>query len=283
MMRIVDRMIDFVSYPVPLRTVVVRKLLRRWPIGSYEARLRSGGVHRPNYAFCAYYAALEAKALGHSAVTVLELGVAGGNGLVNLCQHREDIRKALGIEVVVVGFDAESGLPDNRDLRNVQYFWPPGSFKMDRSSLEKRIAGRAQLVLGEIAETAQSWTPRPDAPLGAVMFDLDFYTSTMDAFALLTKENILPRVWCYFDDICGGPENAFTDSIGEREAIKQFNLSPERKILNDHLSPAYVFKHKTPDSWHQQIYLYHRLSHPEYNTCLYGKGERDQLSLRKRT
>jgi hypothetical protein len=105
----------------------------------------------------------------------------------------------------------------------------------------------------------------------------------MAAFGLLTKQNTLPRVWCYFDDICGGPENAFTDSIGEREAIKQFNLMPERKILNDHLSLAYVFKYKTPDSWHQQLYLYHRLSHPEYNTCMYANGERDQLRLRKST
>jgi hypothetical protein len=169
-MRTVDRMIDLVSWPVPLRTVVVRKLLRRFPIGSYEARLRSGGVHRPNSGFCAYYAALEAKALGYPAVTVLELGVAGGNGLVCLCQHRKEIQKALGIEVVVVGFDAKSGLPDNRDLRDVQYFWPAGSFKMDRSALEKRIDGKAQLVLGENIgnSTELESTSRRSARRGAV-------------------------------------------------------------------------------------------------------------------
>ena len=144
---------------------------------------------------------------------------------------------------------------------------------MDRSALEARIAGRASLVIGDIANTATSWIPNADAPLGAILFDLDLYTSTMAAFALLVKENVLPRIWCYFDDICGGPENAFSDGIGEREAIRQFNLMPERKLRHDRLSPAYVFKGMVPESWHQQIYLYHRLSHPQYNQCMYAKGE----------
>jgi hypothetical protein len=113
-----------------------------------------------------------------------------------------------------------------------------------------------------------------------VLFDLDLFTSTTAALVVLTKQYVLPRVWCYFDDICGGPENAITDSIGEREAIKHFNLKSERKLLNDHLSPAYAFASMTPESWHQQVYLYHRLSHPDYSKCKYAPGERDQLRLR---
>lgn len=280
-MSLVDRCIYHLSRPVPLRTLLVRKLLKEWQIGSYESRVRAGAVDRPNYAWCAYFAAQQAKLLGYSAVTIVELGVAGGNGLVCLCEHREAIRKELGIEVVVVGFDAGSGLPSSNDPRDVLYFWPAGSFAMDRAALEARLAGRASLVLGDISKTAQTWNPSPEAPLGAILFDLDMYTSTTGAFALLNKQNVLPRVWCYFDDVCGGPENAFTDGVGEREAIKQFNLRPERKILNDHLSPAYTFKHAVPESWHQQIYLYHRMSHPQYNQCMYGKGERDQLQLKK--
>jgi hypothetical protein len=277
----VDRSIYQLSRPVPLRTLVLRKLLKLWPVGSYETRLKIGAVNRPSYAWCLYYAAQQAKALGYSAITAVELGVAGGNGLVCMCEHRKTIKKELGIEVVLVGFDAGTGLPESSDARDVLYFWPAGSFVMDRGALEARIAGQATLVLGDISKTALAWNPSPDAPLGAIMFDLDLYTSTSAALAFLTKHNVLPRIWCYFDDVCGGPENAFTDSIGEREAIKQFNLKPERKLMNDHLSPAYAFKNVAPESWHQQIFLYHRMSHPQYSTCMYAEGERDQLQLHK--
>lgn len=270
----VDLLIYHAARPMPLRTLMLRSLLRRWPVGSYEARLRAGAVLRPHYGWCMYYAAAEAKALGFLAVTVAEMGVATGYGLLCLCQHRKEIEKALGIEIVLVGFDAGTGLPASRDPRDLLYFWPAGSFEMDRALLEKQLDGKAQLIVGDIAETAQGWNPRPDAPLGAVLFDLDLYTSTANALSILTKQDVLPRVWCYFDDICGGPENALTDSIGEREAIKEFNQKPERRTLNDHLSPAYVFKNMVPEGWHQHIYLSHRLTHPLYNKSPFAPGQK---------
>jgi hypothetical protein len=267
-MNLADRMIKYATYPAPLRTVVFRKLLSRWPLGSYGARVRAGAVQRPAYAWCVYHAAVEAKALGYSAVTVVEMGVAKGGGLICLCQHAENIREELGVEVVVVGFDSGEGLPASGDPRDVSYFWRSGEYRMDRENLEKQIGRRAQLILGDVSKTIPQWSSRADAPLGAVMFDLDLYTSTVASFALFTKENILPRIWCYFDDIVGSPDNALTDKIGEREAIRQFNLMPERGVLHDHLSPAFTFKGKTPESWHPQIYLYHRLSHAQYNIFL---------------
>ena len=194
-MSFVDRCIYQLSRPVPLRTLVLRNLLKLCPIGSCEMRLQVGAVNRPYYAWCLYYAAQQAKALGYSAITAVELGVAGGNGLVSMCDHRKTIQKELGIEVVVVGFDAGTGLPESNDARDVLYFWPAGSFVMDRGALESRIAGQASLVLGEISKTALAWNPSPDAPLGAIMFDLDLYTSTSAAFAFLTKQNVLPRIW----------------------------------------------------------------------------------------
>ncbi len=277
-MTLLDRAVRVAAWPVPYRTLVLRKLLRRWPIGSYTTRLALGAVDRPNYGWCTYHAAHQARELGYKAVTVIEFGVAGGSGLVNLCRHKRETEKELGIEVIVVGFDTGAGLPVSHDSRDLLYFWPAGSFQMDCAALEKRLDGQASLVLGDVADTVASWRPRQDAPIGAVMFDLDFYTSTMAAFGLFQQTNILPRVWCYFDDIRGYPGNAYTDSIGEREAIKQFNLAPDRQRLNDHLSPAYVFKGLPLEPWHADIYLYHRLSHPQYNICL-SKVERQELNL----
>jgi hypothetical protein len=278
-MSFLDKAIRAGAYTLPYRVLILRRLLRRWPVGSYAARLDAGAVHRPNYGWCVYHAALEAVALGHKAMTVIEFGVAGGNGLLNLCGHGEEIRRALGIEIVVVGFDSGAGLPATRDSRDLLYFWPSGSFEMDRGALEKRLQGRAELVLGNVADTVHSWQPRADAPVGAILFDLDFYTSTMAAFGIFSQQNILPRVWCYFDDICGYPGNAMTDYLGEREAVKQFNLDPQRIVMRDHLSPARAFKGLTPEHWHEQIYLYHRMSHPAYDTCL-SREAKQQLPLR---
>lgn len=274
-------MIHYATKPVPLRTLLLRRLLTRWPMGSYEGRVRVGAVDRGWYAWCLYYAAVEARALGYKAFTAVELGVAGGNGLVSLCRHGETIRKELGIEVEVVGFDAGTGLPSSDDLRDVQYFWPPSAFPMDVAALEKRLQGKARVILGDVSKTVRDWSPSDDKPLGAVMFDLDLYSSTMGAFEILAKKSILPRVWCYFDDICvDEPEIALTDYIGEREAIRQFNLAPERQQMKDHLSPAYVFRHVDPGVWRHQIYLYHRLSHPHYAKCLYAERAGNQLALR---
>jgi len=47
-MNAVDRLIDFDTRPVPLRTLILRKLLGRWPVDSYEVRLRAGAVDRPD-------------------------------------------------------------------------------------------------------------------------------------------------------------------------------------------------------------------------------------------
>ena len=276
-MHLADRIVDLTTRPIPLRTLFFRKLFQRWPIGSYTTRLKSGAIERPHYALCMFNAAEEAKALGHNAVTVVEMGVAGGNGLLCLCRHREEIQKELGIEILVVGFDTGAGLPASSDARDLLYLWPTGSFEMDQNALNKRINGRAAVILGNVASTVASWNPRPDAPIGAIMFDLDYYSSTLPAFGLLEKPNVLPRMWCYFDDICGYPEHAYSDGIGVRAAIRDFNLDPRRRDLNDHLSLAYAFKSSPPEPWHQLIYVYHRLSHPEYNTCL--SSQKHQLQL----
>jgi hypothetical protein len=262
-----DSAVRLTTYPLPLRTIIFRRLLRKIPIGSYKTRIHSYAVNRPHYGWCLYHASVEAKSLGYKAITAIEFGVAGGNGIVSLCEHKQEIARELGIEVVVVGFDSGTGLPETNDPRDLLYFWPARSFELDQNALKKRIGCRAELVLGNVADTIKDWQPRADAPIGAIMFDLDFYTSTMASFNIFTKPNVLPRVWCYFDDIRGDPENAYSDSIGEREAIKQFNLDTEREKENDHLSPAFTFKGLPLEAWQLDIYLYHRMNHPSYNAC----------------
>jgi len=276
-MKLADRFIDLSTRPVPLRALFFRKLLQIFPIGSWEMRVRAGAVERPHYAICLRNAAWLAQKLGYKAITVVEFGVAGGNGLMCLCNYAETIRRLYGVELRIVGFDSGAGLPETHDLRDIHYIWPAGSFEMDRKALEARLAGRAELVLGDVAETVPQWQPSADAPLGAVMFDLDLYSSTRNALPVLTKENVLPRVWCYFDDMAGHLETSLTDFVGEAAAIREFNDDPARDALRDNVSRARVFKHVAPESWHERIYLYHRLLHPQYDLCL--SKTRHQLEL----
>lgn len=279
-MSIVDRWIRQLTQPLPLRTLWSRELLRHVNIGSFEARLRAGVLRRPHYAMCLYYAALQAKRLGYPAVTAVELGVAGGKGLLCLSDHAYAIQKELGIEIVLVGFDAGSGLPASNDSRDLQYYWNAGAFTMDYQALQARLAGRAELIIGDVADTCPKWSPRPDAPLGMISFDLDLYSSTMSAFSLLEKENVLPRIWCYFDDILELPQSCLTDFIGEAAAIDAFNRMPRRKQLKDNLSQARVFAGRPVEPWHSQIYIYHRLTHPNYNVPVFDRSNADQLALR---
>ena len=264
---------------MPLRARFFRKLLRYVRIGSFEARLRAGALRRPDYATCLYYAALQAKRLGYSAMTVVELGVAGGNGLLSMCEHAAAIRKEVGIEFVISGFDGGSGLPQSNDPRDLKYYWSAGAFPMDLQALHARLAGRAELIIGNVAETCPKWNPKAGAPLGMVAFDLDLLSSTAAALALLEKENVLPRVWCCFDDIVDWPQSALTDFVGVAAAIRDFNELPKRKLLQDNLSPARVFAEWPVEWWHGKIHIYHRLAHPQYNLPTYDRSEAQQLRL----
>jgi hypothetical protein len=275
-----DRSIRRLAHPLPMRVRLIRDLLRLAKIGSFEARLRAGALRRSHYAMCLYYAALQAKNLGYRAITAVELGVAGGNGLLCMSDHSAAIRQELGVEILVVGFDAGSGLPESKDPRDLKYYWGAGAFPMDYEALQARLSGRAELVVGDVADTCTKWNPHPDAPLGAVAFDLDLYSSTIAGFSLLEKENVLPRIWCYFDDIADLPQSCLTDFIGVGAAIKDFNEMPQRKLLRDNLSQARVFAEFPVEWWHSKIYIYHRLVHPQYNVSVYNRNGANQLTLK---
>ena len=279
-MAIFDRWIRQLSQPLPIRARLVRDLLRLVKIGSFEARLRAGALRRPQYAMCLYYAALQAKRLGYPAITAVELGVAGGNGLLCMSDHAKAIQKELGVEIVIVGFDAGSGLPESSDPRDLKYYWSAGAFPMDYRALQARLARRAELVVGDVADACPKWNPRPNAPLGVIAFDLDLYSSTMAAFSLLEKESVLPRIWCYFDDIAEFPQSCLTDFVGVAAAIKDFNEMPKRKLLQDNLSIARVFAECPVEWWHTKIYIYHRLTHPKYNVSVYDRSYTEQLALK---
>ncbi len=84
----------------------------------------------PQYAYGLLLASRLANALGITSISSLELGVAGGNGLMELQRLAAEMRTTLGITVETFGFDLGSGMPAPVDHRDVPYSWAEGFFRV---------------------------------------------------------------------------------------------------------------------------------------------------------
>jgi hypothetical protein len=260
----------------PIRAAI-RKMIMKTGIGSYGFRYRIGAVRRPNYAYLVNEAARLSQRLGEARVSILEFGVAGGDGLLALEHHAAEVEKLYGVNVEIYGFDTGAGLPPPTDYRDLPYHFKNGFYKMDRSRLETKLS-RARLVIGDVSETVQTFICRYNpAPIGAVAHDLDFYSSTASALKLFDADvsRLLPRIACYFDDTIGGAIEMYNDFTGERLAIHEFNATHvTRKI-----SPLYhlVSSHRLPVAWHYQMWSFHVFDHPKYTTFV--STENQQLPI----
>jgi hypothetical protein len=223
-----------------------------------------GAVDRPHYAYCVYNGALLAKKLGYSGTSVLEFGVAGGHGLLNLEQCAEHISKYLSIDIDIYGFDAGKGLPEPLDYRDLPYHWRKSFYDMDVQKLRARLK-TAKLVLGDVRDTIETfledYTPHP---ISAIMFDLDFYSSTVAALKLFEGDEkyFLPRLFCYFDDVTGSEIELYNDYTGVRLAINEFNLAHDKKKL----AKAYnLLEQRAVENWYHRIWIFHNFDHSKYN------------------
>jgi hypothetical protein len=227
--------------------------------------LQQGVRTREQYLWGTLLAVRIATALSLPRVSVLELGVAGGNGLIALERAAAAAAELSGVGVDVYGFDSGAGMPEPSDERDLPWLIEPGWFDMDEQALRARLS-TAQLLLGPVRETVAQFLAAEAAPVGFIAFDLDYYSATMDAFALLegAPERLLPRITSYFDDVFG---YGWTDFTGERAAIADFNAAhPRRKIGKIHGMRYSLPPSQQPLAWHEQMYLIHLFDHPEYRT-----------------
>lgn len=227
--------------------------------------LEQGVQTRPQYLWGTLLAVRVAAALGLPRVAAIELGVAGGNGLLALERAAAAAQALSGIEVEVYGFDTGAGMPASDDPRDAPWLIEPGWFAMDEGALRARLT-RAQLVLGPVAETVSAFVTAGHAPIGFIAFDLDYYSATIDAFGLLEgpPPALLPRIASYFDDVFGYGWSEFT---GERAAIADFNdAHAQRKIGKIHGMRYSLPPSQHALAWHEQMYLIHLFDHPEYGT-----------------
>jgi hypothetical protein len=260
-----------------LRARLSKEIASRFGLMPYEKRIQYSTIQRPHYGYCVLNAARLAKRLGHRKVAVIEFGVAGGNGLVSLEKHVAEVRKLVDIEIQIFGFDTGRGLPPPTDYRDLPHHWKSGFFAMDLNKLRARLSS-SKLVIGNIADTMPIFAREFDpAPIGAIFMDLDYYSSTKDAFKLfdLHRDRLLPRAFVYFDDIIGNDISLFSEYTGVLLAIDEFNAAHDSQKLSKttHLAVA-----PFTETWHHQIFIYHDFSHPDY--CRFVSDEAQQLPLR---
>lgn len=252
--------------PYPLRTIA-KKIIQKFRIGSYEQRIRIGAVDRPYYGYCVYNAAVLAKKLGYQRISVLEFGVAGGDGLVNLEYHAQKISKGLTIDIDIYGFDTAEGLPEPLDYRDLPYHFEKGFYKMDVPRLRARLK-KAELVLGDIKDTSKDFFKKySPAPIGTIAYDFDYYSSTVAALNMLvaSERYYLPRVFCYFDNVIGSEIELFNDYTGERLAINEFNQAHNDAKFG---LPYHLLARKVVEPWYHQIWVCHFFKHSRYNEFL---------------
>lgn len=229
----------------------------------------------PQYAYGILQAASLAQKLKLPSITVAELGVAGGNGLLELERLSRKIGSERQVDIKPIGFDLGSGMPEPVDYRDMPYIWQRGFFKMDEELIRSRLDSTS-LILGDIAETGSAFMATTTVPIGFLSFDLDYYSSTVSAMQSLLNEKperYLPRVFCYFDDTIGPHEELHSEFTGELLAIREFNDTHEhRKIAKIHGLRYKLLPLDEP--WIDAMYVLHIFDHPRYNEYIYPKPDR---------
>ena len=177
---------------------------------------------KPHYESILYEACLEAKKLGINQVSVIELGVAGGAGIISLEKYKKKIEKVLDINIEIYGFDMGSGLPKIEADEDLPFLWRKGLYNIDKTALEKKV--NSKIFYGDVKNTVDDFIKINKNNICCIFFDLDLYTSTINFLNQIPKikDHLLPRVLCYFDDVYVF-ENYINQFNGVFKAIEEFN------------------------------------------------------------
>lgn len=262
------------SKTADIKHPLLRKIWRRvssdasWVrrFGDFREKEFYGQVERPNYTYGMLRAADTALFFGHTGVTACEFGVASGQGLQNLIDVSALIEAETGVKFRIVGFDTGAGLPAVQGYKDHPELWSGGDFSMgDTDALKAKIAGKAELVLGNINDTIERFvsTLSPVAPLGFVSIDVDIYSGAVSALRGLNG-NVncyLPAISIYLDDVSSYFSN---EACGELAAVAEHNAAhPMCCIYPDRSLPG--LRPQRVEGWYRHMYVGHMLDHPARN------------------
>lgn len=230
--------------------------------GNFRTREQHGLITRANYLYGMLRAADVAKYCGKRSVTVIEFGVASGDGLLNMIHLAPTIEKETGITLRIVGFDTGRGLPSVQGYKDHPELWRARDFSTeDRSALTGKLDGRAEIIWGDINDTVGPFAASidPSSPLGFISVDVDIYSATKAALRCLNgpAEKYNPGISMYFDDVSFFFANEWA---GELAAISEFNDEHElRKIGPDLSLPGR--RPALSANWYSKMYVCHVLDH----------------------
>jgi hypothetical protein len=230
--------------------------------GSFRAKVAWDLVIRQQYAYGVLKAADLAREAGLSSISVVEVGVASGAGMMNMAQIARRASRATGVSIEIHGFDTGVGMPPAVDYRDHPDLYAQGDFPMDREGLDRVLPSEVTLHVGALSSTVPEFLDRlrADAPIGFIAFDVDYYSSTSEALDLLKGDarSYLPLTITYMDDIALEGHNA---AAGARLAVDEYNRAMPMRRLEHHpfFEAQRIFKRAI---WQKQIFFLHILDHP---------------------
>lgn len=267
-------MMERLTEPVHLNALS----LAVWLFGSYESKIAFDLVLRPQHAYGIMRAARTARDLGLRKVALVEFGVAGGAGLMNMAYIARRVTRETGVAFRIYGFDSGSGMPPPQDYRDHPEYYKAGDFPMDEAALRDALPETVTLLLGDLGETVPAFLAdrRPDEPIGFVAVDVDYYWSThlaLQVFLADDPADYLPLTTVYFDDIMLDHHNSWA---GELLAIREFNERSRLRKLERHrfLENRRVFRNAL---WLKQTYFLHVMDHPARGVEAASSGDRRVL------
>jgi len=265
----------FILSEAPFRSVC--RVLLQIGLGSWQQAAFFDALPYMPYALGLQIAARYAKTFGYDRFTAIEFGVAGGNGLLALANHAKKLQAVTGVKVETVGFDYGSGLPPATDWRDAPWLYNPGDYPCDIPKLVSRLNGRAELVLGDIADTFPRWLMDAHAPIGFMSIDVDYYSSTagiLNALQHCAPTCLLPISSFYLDDIlCFGVPRC----TGEFAAAQEFNsVCANRRFID--AAEWIALQRPFRPLWLKRMFDLYCFDHPKMT---HAEHEAAQLPLKR--
>lgn len=219
-------------------------------------KIRDGTLNwgKINYSLGMLHSVWQATLCGYDRITVVELGVAHGNGLRALSTAAQWYQDQFDIKIDIVGFDTGQGLLKPQGYRDHPEMWDEGYFSGDEREIRQWLPANARLILGDVKDTIPEYVKTFDgsAPLAYVSIDVDYYSSTVSAFPLfeMQAKNYLPAMPVHVDD--AHTIITFCPWAGESLALREFNDSYDLR----------KFEHKEAIWRIENFYVFHVLDHP---------------------
>ena len=254
-----------VGYEKPLRVAFLKYLQVKYK------------TFKPHYDTILLESCKEAKKLGINNVSVFELGVAGGNGIIALEKYKKSIEKYLKIKIDIYGFDTGEGMPETNLKEDLVFVFKPGQFKIDKNLIAKKI--KSKIFYGDIKNTVNDFIKLNPSKISCIFFDLDYYSSTKSFLNQINslKKYLLPRVLCYFDDL-HVPEKYISNINGVPLAINEFNSLNSNCKLGSSVDHILDFKFPLAKSL---VYVLHDFDNIDYNKFI-GHAYGDDLGIKSK-